>query len=229
MKIMSFDLSTACIGVLTAEVDVDTKTIIKMRSCPIIPRKFSPEDLGYLKVKKKLPTKNGEVLTTYAKPGEVSISKAEKLRRDREVRGQKDIFILTNISNTMGSMINQIKPDLIIVEKNVSNLNGVLTSILLAKVMGTLLGIAGMFGIKVKEYPVNKARSVFNVSKLVSDFTKNKPEEELMEIPDITKRALRVEMERRYGKYGFAPQTDDEGDSCVIFNYWFTEEFGGKY
>ena len=114
---MSFDLSTACIGVITAEVDKVNKTIIKMRSCPIIPKKFNPEVLGYLKTKKKLPTKNGEVLNTYARPGETSITKAEKQRRDREVRAKKDIYVLEEIGSVMGNIIKTIKPDLILVEK----------------------------------------------------------------------------------------------------------------
>jgi hypothetical protein len=229
MKIMAFDLSTSCVGVVTADIDDNTKQIKKALSCPIIPRKFSPEVLGYLKSKKKLSTKSGEILNTYARPGEVQISKAEKERRDREVRGKKDIWVLEDISATMGKLINTIKPNLILVEKNVAGYNGMLTIVLLAKVMGTLLGISGMLGIPVEEYAVNKVRSVFNISQLIRDFTANKTAQELQQIPDITKRALRVEMERRYGKYGIKFQTDDESDGAVVLNYWFTELYRGNY
>ena len=228
MKVMSFDLSTACIGVIAAEIN-HTRNITKILSCPIIPTKFDPSTLGYLKSKKKLITAKGESLNCYVKAGETHVSKAEKARRDREVRGQKDIYVLADISRVMGSMINAIKPDLILVEKNVANLGGQLTTVLLAKVMGTLLGIAGMLGVPLKEYAVNKARSVLNVSDLVKDFAYNHSPEELKNVPDITKRALRVEMQRRYGKYGLKMQVDDEGDACVIWNYWYVEEYKGEY
>jgi len=227
MKVMSFDLSTSCIGVITAKINDNTKDIIKILSCPIIPSKFNPETLGYLKSKKKLETVKFDFLNCYAKAGETHISKAEKMRRDREVRGQKDIYVLADISRVMGNMINSIKPDLILVEKNVSRLNGQLTTVLLAKVMGTLLGISGMLGIPVKEYAVNKARGILDVPHLVKDFAYNHSPEELREVPDITKRAIREFMQSIYGKYGLVMQTDDEGDGCVVLNYWYKEEFGG--
>lgn len=227
MVVMSFDLSTACIGVIVTRIN-DDKTIDKMLSCPIIPNKFSPECLGYMKSKKKLPTpKSGELLNTYYKEGETTITKAEKQRRDREVRGAKDIYVLQQISKTMGELINSVKPDLVLVEKNVAGYNGMLTIVLLAKVMGTLVGICGMLGIELKEYPVNTVRKILNVAQLVNTFTKNRTPEELIKIPDITKRALREKMSELYGQFGVRFQTDDESDACVVFNYWFAEIFKG--
>jgi hypothetical protein len=191
-----------------------------MLSCPIIPPKFSPEVLGYLHSKKKLPTKKGKELNAYCKQGETEITEAEKKRRDKEVRAQKDIWVLEQIGKTMGNMINQIKPDLILVEKN-AIYNGILTSILLAKVMGTLLGIAGMVGIPVQEYAVSKVRSVFNIPEVIKSFTNIREADELLQIPDITKRALRDLMEKEYGQYGLVCQTDDESDAVVVFHYWW--------
>jgi hypothetical protein len=220
MKVMAFDLSSKCIGVCTAKINDNTRQVEKIMSCPIIPQKFSPSVLGYANSKKKLPIKSGEMINTYYIPGEATITKSEKESRDKKVRAKKDIYVLEEIGKTMGNMINQIKPDLILVEKN-AVYNGILTSILLAKVMGTLLGIAGMLGIPVQEYPVPTVRSHYNIGSLVKQFTLNKKAEELQTIPDITKRALRELLQKKYGHLGIVFQTDDESDACVVFDYWF--------
>lgn len=201
-------------------VRLEGKKINKIMSCPIIPPDYSAVTLGFMKTKKKLPTKSGELLSTYYKIGEVSISKAEKERRDDAVRAQKDLYVLANISKAMAGLIDNIKPDLILVEKN-AIFNGILTSILLAKVMGTLLGLSGRLGIPVKEYAVSKVRSILNVGKVVVEFCKGKSEEELRRIPDITKRALGELMSK---EYGIIFNTDDEGDAGVLFNYWYKTE-----
>lgn len=228
MKIMVFDLSTACIGVVAAELDEKTGKIIKMKSCPIIPKDFDPTVLGYMKTKKKLPTPKGnKTVNTYWKQGETSVTEAEKKRRDTEVRAKKDIYILEQIGSTMGNLINAIKPDKILVEKN-AIFNGILTTVLLAKVMGTLLGIGGMLGIPIEEYPVNVVRSVLDIPTLLKVFTVKHTAEELQRVPDVTKRALREEMERLYGKFGIKFQTDDESDACVVWHYWYTKELWYK-
>ena len=48
-RVMAFDLSSSCIGVVAAEVD--KYEIIKIRSTPIIPPKFDVSKLGYMKKK----------------------------------------------------------------------------------------------------------------------------------------------------------------------------------
>lgn len=224
MIIMSFDLSTACIGVVTARINNKSRRIEVIKSCPIIPPKFTPSVLGYNNSKKKLPTKGGEMLNTYWINGETVITKAEKERRDNQVRAQKDIYVLEHIGKTIGTMLQQIKPDLVIVEKN-SAFNGILTTVLLAKVMGGLVNLAGLFGIPLKEYPVAKVRKHFNVSTLVKEFVTGKTDEELQKIPDITKRALREFLQKKYGHLGIQFQTDDESDACVVFDYWYNHDY----
>ena len=78
MVVMSFDLSTNCIGVVTAEIDDISGKIIRMKSCPIIPRKFNPETLGYLKSKKYLKKRN-----------EIKGGKNHKIRRKNYKRKSK--------------------------------------------------------------------------------------------------------------------------------------------
>jgi hypothetical protein len=123
----------------------------------------------------------------------------------------------------MGGMIDKINPDLILVEKNAA-FNGILTTVLLAKVMGSLLGIAGFKGIPVKEYPVITVRKHHNVADLVKEFVRGKTAQELQALPDITKAALRDLMFKKYGKYGIIFQTDDESDACVVFDYWYEHD-----
>lgn len=218
MKILAFDLSTKCIGVVAA--DVQKNKVQKVLSTPIIPKAFNPETLGYSKHKKKFVSKKGKQLSAFLKPGETTISEAEKKRRDREVRGAKDIFILEQIGRELKEKILIVSPDLILVEKNCI-FNGILTTVLLAKVMGVLLGVAGSLNIPVEEYAVNEVRSVWNIAKLCKDFSKRHSEEELKKIPDITKRALRKEMEQMYHVTFL---TDDESDACVVFHYWAKKE-----
>jgi hypothetical protein len=113
MIVMAFDLSSACIGVTTARIT--DKKLEKLMSCPIIPKSFSPTVLGYMASKKSLPTtRTGEKLNTYWKQGETTITKTEKTARDRQVRMKKDVFVLEDIGDQMGNMINKIKPDLIL-------------------------------------------------------------------------------------------------------------------
>lgn len=222
-----FDLSSVCIGVIAAELDASYK-IKTMRSCPIIPPNYDPTILGYMKSKKKLPTIKGkEMINTYWREGETVISKTEKQRRDNEIRAHKDIFVLQNISKTMSDLITVITPNEIVAEKN-AIFNGILTSILLAKVMGTLVSITGVNGILFNETTVAVARSDFDIPKLLREFQKRHTPEELMAIPDITKRALREEMERLYSQYGIKFQTDDESDACVVFHHWYTEKCRGR-
>jgi hypothetical protein len=226
MIVMSFDLSSACIGVTTARLN-KIKEVEKIMSCPIIPKQFSPTELGYMASKKSLPTiKGNKSLNTYWKKGEAKITETEKKRRDREVRAKKDIFVLEYIGQQMGSMINKIKPDLIIVEKNAA-FNGILTTVLLAKVYGTLLGIAGMLSIPVLEYSVNEVRAPYDVARLVSQFCATKTPEELKKLPDITKAAIRKFLYKIYRDKGINFQTDDESDSCLVFHYWYENIYKG--
>lgn len=224
MIIMTFDLSSVCVGVIAAEIDDRSGKTIKMKSCPIMPPQYDATVLGYHKSKKSLPDRKGTMLNTYWKDGETIITKKEKEHRDKEVRSQKDIYVLQNISKTMNYLIDGIKPDLILVEKN-AIFNGILTSILLGKVMGSLVSLTGIHGIPLIEYPVNQVRNPFDLPLMIRAFQKLHTPEELMKIPDITKRTLREYLEKIYGPHGVVFQTDDESDACVVYYYWKTEVY----
>jgi len=221
MKIISFDLSSACIGVTVSEIDGET--IIRVLSAPIMPPNYSPTELGYMHSQKYLPAgRDGTLLNTYWMEGETSISKSEKERRDVEVRTARNNFIKDDISRQISSFIQNVVPELVIAEKN-KIFHGILTSVLLGEIMGILEGVAGTYGIPVLKYDVQVARAPHNTSRLVMEYASRHTESELRALPDVAKAALREKMVAKYGAYGFAPQTDDEGDSCVVFDYWFEQ------
>jgi len=223
--VLVFDLSSVCVGVIASIIDTNTGDPILVKSCPIIPKSFNPEELGYKKTKKKLLTgKNGESINSYYRLGEESISKVEKKKRDTQVRNKKNSFVLKYIGEQITKIVTAIQPDLIVVEKN-EIFNGVLTSVLLGKVMGVLIGVASSKSIDVIEYPVKEVRGPIDLVKVTHDLVDNLTEKEILKIPDITKRALRKYMEKKYGKYGLECNTDDESDACVVFNYWLEEKF----
>lgn len=210
MRIMAFDLSSRCIGCVSADI-IDNK-IINIHSAPIVPPQYTPKE--FLKSKKKLICGN-ETIYTWARPGEIKITKAEKKKRDTQVRNEKDVFILGYISHELDELIVAVKPKTILVEKN-EIFNGVLTSILLAKIMGVLHGIAGIYNIPIIEYRVNEVRKPYDVLKLVISFANQRDADELKQIPDIAKRAIRDMLEK---KYSISFLSDDESDACLILDY----------
>lgn len=227
MIVMSFDLSSVCTGVVA--VNIEDEKIKLMKSCPVIPPKFSAENLGYLKSKRKVFTSKSEVqqINSYIKPNEHYVSKTEKKKRDVEVRRAKDLFVLKYIGDKLNELICGIKPDIIMFEKT-EIFNGILTSVLLAKIGGLLIGLARSNKCDVIEIKVKEARKILPLTKIIKDFTEDKTDKELLKIPDITKRALRVFMENKYKGMGLKCSTDDESDSVVVFNFWYETIFKNK-
>lgn len=221
--VLAFDLSSACVGIVGAGFD-EHKLPIIVKSMPLIPPRFLPSNLGYQPSKKKLPIKTGKLVNTYWRKGEISITEQEKKKRDVEVRNAKNLSDLSYISKNMSEIIKKINPDIILVEKN-EIFNGVLTSVLLAKVMGTLIGIASANNIKVMELKVKKVRSIIDLTKATQALVESLSPEEISNVPDMTKRALRKLMEEKYGAYGLKCLTDDESDACVVMNYYYEEIF----
>lgn len=223
MIVLSGDLSTRCTGIIVAEIKNDR--IVKMLSTPIVPKRLDiTEEFGFMKSKKKLPTRHGgsELINTYYRRGEESVSKDEKKKRDVSVRQKQNLFILTQMSKDIGDIVDGVKPDVIIYEKN-AIFNGILTIELLAKLAGTLVGIAGSHGIPIYEYPVQRVRKRHNPAQLVKDFVKGKNSDYIQSLDDVTKAALRERMQQKYGQYGLELKSDDEGDAAVVFDYWYEE------
>lgn len=221
--VLSFDLSSVCVGVIAAVIDDSDNKVKLMRSCPIIPKQFDPSILGFMKSKKKLPNKSGtKSFSTYYRKGETYISEIEKKKRDVLIRTHKDSYVLQYIGEQITKIVDGLNPRLVLVEKN-EIFNGVLTSILLGKIMGVLTGICASKNVPIQEYKVKQCRKIIDIIKITHDLVDNLSEEEIKRIPDITKRALRKYMESKYGHVGLKCTTDDESDACVVFNYWYEE------
>ena len=223
INVLAFDLSSVCVGVVASRVNEITKTPIKVISCPVIPSKFDVTRVGYKRSKAKIKTRGGEYINSYIKEGEKEITKQEKKRRDIEVRNNSNLHALSYISTQIEKIVTMIKPNVVLVEKN-KIFNGVLTSVLLGKVMGVLVGITTSKGIPLKEYEVATVRKNINIVKCIEELVSELSQEEIDKIPDITKRALRKYMEKKYGKYGLKCSTDDESDACVVFDHWLENE-----
>lgn len=215
MKILAFDLSSSCIGCACGDCyeGENGVWIEKLMTASIIPPHYVPSE--YLKSKKNLIC-NGHLSSSWAKPGETKITKTEQKRRNVQVRNEKDVFVLASISQEIDQMISAIHPGLILVEKN-EIFNGVLTSILLAKIMGVLHGVAGTYQVPIKEYRVQEVRAPYDVFQLVAKFVDGKSQEDFKNVPDVTKRAIRVMLE---GKYNIKFCSDDESDAALVLDYY---------
>lgn len=216
MKVIAFDLSSVCIGCVIAEVE--NKKVNKIASCPIIPKKDTniPIKLGYLKSKVK--TASG--LNSYIRYKGETVSKQEKKKRDSLVREAQNAQILSDISKKLSEVITTLKPDIVIMEKH-AIFNGILTSVLLGKIAGILIGVAGDNGIETREYPVLKIRKKYNLTQMTRDFVATQTPESLSKIPDVTKAAIGLMLSK---KYGISFQTYDESDACAVLDYFIEEE-----
>ncbi len=221
---MGFDLSSKCTGVLAVEINSSNHLV--MRSCSIMPKPVSPRDFGFEHSKKKLPTpRSGRSLNTFWIKGETTITEKEKKRRDSLVRHGKNDKIKAQIASDLGEIIKVVKPDIILAEKN-KIFNGILTSVLLGEVMGLLEGIAGSMAIPVSKYTVEEVRAHHNTAELVKDFSARMTTDQMRGFEDVTKAALRELMQSKYGKYGLELGTYDEGDACVLIDYYLRTEMG---
>jgi hypothetical protein len=149
------------------------------------------------------------------------ISFAEKKRRDVFVRNEINKKVLFEISTSLNRSISTIKPDIILAEKN-EIFRGVLTSVLLGKVMGILIGTSAANGIEVEEHKVQVVRSILEYNMLYENLRKKLTTEEIMQLPDVTKRAINVYLSELYGVHTL---TDDESDSLAVFHYWYTQKY----
>jgi len=211
LKIIAFDLSTVCIGCVSAKV-IDGK-VIALSSAPIIPPEYhSP---NFLRSKKHLICGKATI-NAWAKPGESKITKTEKNRRDVQVRDERDVILFEYIAKEIHEIVSVIKPDVIVVEKN-EIFNATLTSNILSKTMGVLLAIGAVNNIPIKAYHVNVVRAPYDVMNLAIKMALVLNTEELGRLKDVTKRAIRRMLEE---KYDIKFLSDDESDACLILDYY---------
>ena len=218
MRVMAIDSSSACTGVVIAEID--GSKLIKVGSAPVIPQKFDVSSLGYMKTKKEYVNKKGTKYKAYTMPGETYVVEAIAKKRNVQVRHEQNNFKIKNIGAQLDMIIKNIQPDIVVIEKN-KTFNSVLTSALLAEVMGLVEGVAAANNIPLYKYTVEEVRKSINSARLVKLFAMQKTAEELASCKDVTKEAIQDYMMSEYARYGFKPATLDESDACLIFHYWY--------
>lgn len=219
MLVMSFDLSTTCTGVAIVRLENNSPTSVITRA--IIPVDPVPTELGFLLSKKKFD-KRGIKYSAFVKSMLENVSFTEKKCRDRTYRHLTSKRRLETILVEIDTLVKAYKPDLILYERNMI-FGGKLTIEQLAKVAGTLLGIAQANGIRILEYDVNKVRASYDVISLVKSYVKGKSVRELRKVKDMTKVVLRELMCKKYAIKEHI--TTDESDALLIFDYWRRQSF----
>lgn len=217
-RVLSLDLSSVCIGALFCTID-DHGQITKMQTSPIVPKPFSAEALGYLKTKKKVSS-GKDMITAWVKPGEEKITKVEKKRRDSEVRSAKDQHLIREIGSTLGRLVDALQPTLILVEKN-EIFNGILTSVLLAKIMGSLQAICAIKEIPFEEIRVRKIREAYDIKSMSGEYQKYMESNGIDTFTDMTKEAIGHHLKTKYKQFNISFLTNDESDAVAVFDYWY--------
>ena len=220
MKLLSFDLSTACTGVTGAELDGKRIAFLKTFSVvPSVDKKQIIQSLGFEPSKQYIESAKQQKLLSYVKYSGESVSKTEKKQRDVAVRNAINTEIKQDLSVKLNLLIEQFHPDLILAERNES-FHGVLTTKLLAETKGILEGAAG--AIPVQSYSVIKIRSKLDLTNIINQYISSiKDASELSGMDKITKHAIKYHLER---KYGIQCQNTDESDSLAVFDYYYETE-----
>ena len=220
MKLLAFDLSTACTGVTGAEFN--DKEIIFLQTFSIVPsvdKKNIIRNLGFEPSKQYVESAKSKNTLSYVKYSGEKVSKTEKKKRDVMVRNAINTEIKQDISVKLNHLIETFRPDLILAERNES-FHGVLTTKLLAETKGILEGAAG--AIPVQSYNVVKIRSHMDLTNIIDQYIKSiKDASQLSGVDKITKHAIKYYLER---KYHIKCQNTDESDSLAVFDYYYETE-----
>lgn len=224
MKILSFDLSTTCTGVVGAELNNDKITFIKTFSIvPKIDREAVILKLGYLPSKRRIHLKSGTTIQSYVRPQNDHVTKTEKKKRDVEVRNATNSAIKQEMSIGLNQTISSFNPDLILVERNES-FKGVLTTKLLAEARGILEGAAKE--VPIKSYNVISVRSHLDLATLVQQYVDSLADaSQLSGMTHITKYAIKHYLEK---KYKINCNNTDESDALAVFDYYYETEVKKK-
>lgn len=227
MIVMTFDLSSVCIGVTFAEIN-DEKKILYGETLAIIPKKPTGKDLGYTTNTPKKISSKGNTYGAFLKPDEILISKKEAERRKSTLKTDAHNHLLRNIGKQCGRYLDKIKPDIVAIERNKS-FNGILTTKLLAEIAGGIYFYCGANDILMFDWDEATVRSMLR---------KDIPEFSLSKYTDDTRIAIDTKWEiycrlRYYfetehpGIFNFEQMTLDESDSLAVFYYLYKKIIKG--
>lgn len=215
MRIMAFDLSSACTGVTFA--DLKNKDILFLKTFSIRPevsKTSVAKNLGYLHSENIATTG----IRSWVKSSGEIVSKTEKKKRDVEVRNAINAEIKKYISTEIQKSIDSLSPDLVLVERNES-FNGILTTKFLAEIRGILEGVATKQ--PIVQYSVAEIRKKFNLAEMTQKYVSNLTPTQMKKEKDITKNALKEYLEN---KYHIRCANTDESDSLAVFDHYYEKE-----
>lgn len=222
MIVLSFDLSTSCTGVTESRIEQDD--ILNMCTYAIIPPKFNPITLGFLKDRKPVATKN---FKAYLHNKEEVVTLKEKKARDVAVgRASEEHYTEYITQSITGAILRAVANyghvDLVLMEENMAFRSMDVTR-KLGEISGILQALAISNNIPIVKVNVHKARGYLQIEKEMSAFASTLPEKVLASSKfDLTKETLKYLMLERYKRYNLSPtMTTDESDSLVIFTYWY--------
>lgn len=215
MKVLAFDLSSVCTGVTFA--DIKDKKIIFLKTFSIKPNIKKADvvkELGFVHSEKVSTT---SIRAWVKEPGEI-VSRTEKKKRDVEIRNAYNSKIKKVISLEIKKVIDNLCPDLILVERNES-FNGILTTKFLAEIRGILEGAATEQ--PIIQYSVSEIRKIFNLADMTMNYVKRMTPEQMRGKKDITKHVLKDFLEN---KYNITCANTDESDSLAVFDHYYESE-----
>lgn len=213
MIVMTFDLSSKCIGVTFAQLD--GPNIVYGKTLAVVPKKINATDLGFTT---KSPGKLGLL-----RSGEDKTAKTEQVRRIRTYKNTRHNALLTNIGKQLGNFLLKIQPDIIAIERNKS-FKGILTTKLLAEIAGGLYFWAGAFEMPIYDWDESEIRA--KIRRDIPEVNLEHPTKKKMALDtkwEIQCR-LRAYFETKHpGIFNFSNMTLDESDSLAVFYYLYKE------
>ncbi len=213
MIIMTFDLSSKCIGVTFAQLEQGK--IVYGKTIPVIPEKLDAKQLGF---KTKQPTARG-----LFKMDEGHVSAKELKNRQRIFKHSRHNFLLTNIGKQLGHFLLQIKPQAIAIERNKS-FKGILTTKLLAEIAGGLYFWAGATRIPIYDWDESEIRAKIRRDIPETDLSHRVTGQTSIDTKWEIQCRLRTYFENEHpGIFDFSGMTLDESDSLAVFYFLYTE------
>lgn len=212
MRVVSFDLSSSCIGVSLATVE--NKEFKQVGCIPIIPVRPTGKDVGYTTDKPKKIAYRGSEFKGYLKPGEFSISKTEADKRKAQFKTLEHNHLLRNIGKQCGLILKKVQPHEVVIERNMS-FNGILTTKLLAEIAGGIYFYCGANDIEMFDYPESTIRAF--IRRQLTSFTY---ENEVGDVALDTKWEIYCRLRTYFGDLvDFTKLTLDETDSLAALYY----------
>lgn len=216
IKVISFDLSTTCTGVVIALLD-NLGNIKTIETKAIIPTKIDPTKFGFLKNRLKVNTKD---FSSYLKYRDEIVTKTEKRKRDIFIKKESEKLILSSLSNEILNLFKDSPPDIVLMEANMS-FRSIDVTRKLAEISGALQSLCVAGTIPILKINLHSARGLWDLSKESIEYARGITEKELKRI-DLTKETLKALMLKEYKDYKLNENmTTDESDALVIFNYWY--------